>query len=121
MPRDADRPEAHALAASVYTLLSGLSMLMSAETTGEPSRADVHRAVLGSFDELSRLRTAFGPDAKLLKHLADGSVAALPVDAIIDIVLSIRPRFEAWDGTWPVPEDCGRAASRLLELSGWPT
>jgi len=115
-----ERAESHALAASVYTLLSGLTMLMSAETTAEPSRADVHRAVLGSFDDLSRMRSTFGPQAKLVTRLADGTVASFPVEAIIDMVISIRPRFESWDGTWPVPDDCGRAASRLLELSGWP-
>jgi hypothetical protein len=105
----------------VYTLLSGLTMLLSPETAGEPGRAEVHRAVVGSFEELSRLRSSFGPEAKLLKHQADGTVTSLPVAAIIDMVLTIRPRFEAWDGAWPMPEDCGRAALRLLELSGWPT
>jgi len=115
-----ERAESHALAASVYTLFSGLTMLMSDETAGEPSRADVHRAVLGSFDALSRMRSTFGPHAMLKTRLADGTVASFPVDAIIDMVLTIRPRFEAWDGSWPVPEDCARAAARLLQFSGWP-
>jgi hypothetical protein len=120
MARQQGSAQSHALAASVYTLLSGLTMLMSDETGGEPSRTEVYRAVVGSFEELSRLRSSFGPEAKLLKHQADGTVVSLPVAALIDIVLSMRPRFEAWDGAWPMPEDCGRAASRLLELSGWP-
>jgi hypothetical protein len=121
MPKEIDRIESHTLAAALYTLLSGLQMLMSPEATGEPTRADVRGAVLGSFEDFSRLRTAFAPEAALQTRSAGGAVSSYPVSAIIDMVLSIRPRFEAWDGTWPVPEDCGRAASRLLELTGWPT
>jgi hypothetical protein len=116
-----DRPETHALAASLYTLLSGLQMLMSAEASDEPTRADVHRAVVGSFDDFSQLRTAFDPAAELKTRRADGGTTSFPIAAIIDLALSIRPRFEKWNGSWPVPEDCARAATKLLELSGWPS
>ena len=120
MPKEIDRIESHTLAAALYTLLSGLQMLMSPDETGEPTRADVRTAVLGSFDEFSRLRMAFAPEAALQTRRPGGEVTSCPVSAIIDVALSIRPRFESWDGTWPVPKDIGRAASSLLELSGWP-
>lgn len=120
MSQEIDRVESHTLAAALYTLLSGLQMLMSPESAGEPSRPDVRSAVLGSFQEFSRLRSAFTPQAALQTRRAGGAVSSYPVSAIIDMALSIWPRFEAWDGTGPVPDDCGRAASRLLELVGWP-
>ena len=120
MPKEIDRDESHALAATVYTLLSGLQMLCSAEAAVLPARAEVRLAVLGSFDEFARLRSSLGPEAALQTRRAGGGISSVPVSAIIDMVLSIRPRFESWDGVWPVPDDIARAASRLLEVSGWP-
>ena len=116
-----ERAESHALAASVYTLLSGFTMLMSEETAGEPEPS--RRAPRGARKLRRALADAldFRAAMPMLKtRLADGAVASVPVDAIIDMVLTIRPRFEAWDGSWPVPEDCGRAARGFFELSGWP-
>lgn len=120
MPKEIDRAESHALAAALYTLLSGLQMLVAKEAADDPTRAAVRDAVLGTFDEFSRLRTAFAPDAALQTRRAGGAVSSYPVGAIIDMVLSIRPRFETWDGTWPVPQDIAQAASRLLDSTGWP-
>jgi len=116
----ADSADSHVLAASLYTFLFGMQELISSQAAGQPSRADVRRAVLGSLEDFSRLRSSFGPEAKLMTHLGDGQVTSCPVGAIIDMVLSIRPGFEAWNGDSPVPEDCVRAATRLRELSGWP-